>query len=155
MYAQIDEFPAQVLPGIVATQRINLFAHTNIHARKNDHLGINFGSSYYESINSPFMLWKFYLDVLCRIVFNVFFSLFVPGVDLDCRKYTVCSSKNCSNLKIRRVREVFCRELVVFCKTLSKVSCSTFDAYFIIDVFKGYKRGEDYFSPYLVIERNE
>lgn len=61
---QIDEFPIQVSQVIVAARRINLFAHTNIYLRKNDPFVVNFGSLYYESINSPFMFWKFYLDVL-------------------------------------------------------------------------------------------
>lgn len=158
---QIDEFPIQVSQVIVATRRINLFAHTNIYLRKNDRFGVNFGSLYYESINSPFMFWKFYLDVLlsCRTVSNVshrfVFPLLVSGIDLDCRKYTVCTSKNCSNSKIRKVKVVFHRELVVFYKNLSNALCSTFDPYFIIDIFKGHKRGKNYFSPYLVIERKE
>ena len=143
LYVQIDEFLVQVSQGVVAARWINLFAHTNIHARKNDPFGVNFGSLYYESINSPFILWKLYLDVLCRIVFNVSHRFVFPqlesGVNLDCRKHTICTSRNCWNLKICKVRAIFYRELVALCKYLCKATCSTFVPYFIIDVFKGYK----------------
>ena len=30
----------------------------------------NFGLIYYESVNSVFMLYKFHLEVLCRVSFN-------------------------------------------------------------------------------------
>lgn len=82
--------------------------------------------------------------MLCRIVFNVSHRFVFPqlesGVNLDCRKHTICTSKNCSNLKIYKAIAMFYRELVVLCKYLCKATCSTFDPYFIIDVFKEYKR---------------
>ena len=122
-------------------RRINLFVHTNI-AAINDPFGLNFGSLYYESINSPFLLWKAYLGILCRIVFNVsqrfVLPLIVTGIDAKCRDFTVCTSKNCLNLKISKVRATFFRELVAFCKKLPEVSCDNFDPNFIIDVFKKY-----------------
>ena len=58
-------------------------------------------------------------------------------------------------MKISKVRAIFFRELVAFCKKLCEVSCDNFDPNFIIDVFKKYKKGENYFSEYLGLERNE
>ena len=138
------------------TQKVAIFVHTNI-VMKNDEP--SFGGLYYESKNSLIMLWKFYLDILCRIVFNVsnrfIFPLLMSGIDLDCTDFTVCTFTNCSSLKKRKVKAIFFRELVLFCKTLSKFCCNNVDSCFIIDVFKRYKRGEDYFSAYLDIERSE
>ena len=83
----------------LAERKINLFLHTNIHARK-DVFGTNFGSLYCETINSPFMVWELYLDVLCRIIFNisdrVIFSLFTSGINGN------CTTSNCSQLKINK-----------------------------------------------------
>ena len=158
MFVEINQFPIQLSPGVAAARRINLFVHTNI-AATNDLFGLNFGSLYCESISSPFLLWKGYLDILCRIVFNVFqrfvLPLIVTGIDANCRDFTVCTSKNSLNLNISKVRTIFFRELVVFCKKLSQVSCDNFGPKFITDVFKKYKKGEDYFSKHLDIERNE
>ena len=46
---QIDEFLVQISQGVVAARWINLFVHTNIHARKNDPFGVNFGLLYYKA----------------------------------------------------------------------------------------------------------
>ena len=67
----------------------------------------------------------------------------------------MCTSKNCLNLKISKVRTIVLRELVVFWKKLSEVSCDNFDPKFIIDIFKKCKKGEDYFSKHLDFEGNE
>ena len=61
MSVQIIDFPIHLTRGILAARKKKLFVHTNIHAKK-DMLGTNFGSLYYGSINSPFMVWKLYLD---------------------------------------------------------------------------------------------
>ena len=73
LHVEIDKyFSVQLKSGIIVTKNVNLFAHTSINSRKNV-LGAdsNFGMLIYESINSPFLLWKFCLNVLYRIVFNV------------------------------------------------------------------------------------
>ena len=70
LFVEINQFPIRLSPGVVAARRINLFVHTNI-AAINDLFGLNFGSLYCESISSSFLLWKGYLDILCRIVLNV------------------------------------------------------------------------------------
>ena len=154
LFVHTNEFPNQLKQGIVMTQKVPLFVNTNIVV-KNDRL--NFGGLYYESINSPFMLWKFYLDILCWIVFNVshrfIFPLLMSGVDLNCRDFVICTSTNYSSLKKSKVKAIFFRELVLFCKKLSEFCCDNVDSYFIIDVFKRCKRGEDYFSAYLDIDR--
>ena len=80
----------------------------------------NFGILFYESMNSPFMIWKLYLDILCRVVFNVCDKSVLPvilsGVTDDCRRYTACTSKNYSNMKINKIKAIFFREIVFFAK---------------------------------------
>ena len=84
--------------------------------------------------------------MFCRIVFNVsnrfIFPLLVSGVDADCIEFTACSSTKCSNPEMNKVKAIFFKKLVFFCKKLS------------IDVFKRYKTNKDYFSDNLDIERN-
>ena len=66
----------------------------------------------------------------------------MSGIDVNRRDFTACTSANCSDLKKSKVKAIFFRDC-----------CNNVDTYFIIDVFKRYKRGEDYFSAYLDIGR--
>ena len=122
MSVQIIDFPIHLTRGILAARKKKLFVHTNIHAKK-DMLGTNFGSLYYGSINSPFMVWKLYLDELCRIVFNIsdrfIFPLLTSGINGNCRSATACTTSNCSQLKINKNKTIFFRALVLFCISLS------------------------------------
>ena len=99
--------------------------------------------------------WKFYLDILCRIVFNFgnshILSVLHSGIKLDCCKFTVCAEKNCTNIKKDRVTAIYYREIVTFCIRTAEVSCQNVNSLFIIDAFKNYKSVVDFFSCYLVI----
>ena len=156
LFVHINEFPDQLKQGITLVQKIPLFVHKNI-VMKNGSL--NFGGIYYESLSSPYLLWKFYLDVLCRIVFNVsrefIFPLLMSDLEGNCTSFTVCTSKNCLRLKKNKIKAIFFRELVKFCKKISEFCCKNVNSDFIIDVFKRYKRGEYYFSCYLDIENEK
>ena len=73
LYVPIEQFLISIRDGIVIAEKIHIFANTNALIYKDDPIGRskNFGFLYYESISSPFLLWKMYLDLLCRIVFNI------------------------------------------------------------------------------------
>ena len=63
----------------------------------------------------------------------------MPGIDLNCRNFTCCTTENCPGLGKVRIKVIFFRELVEFCKKLSEFCCENVNPDFIIDVFK--KRG--------------
>ena len=65
---EINRSPLQLSEGIVAAKKIYLFSHTNVVGSREDPFGVNLRGLYYESINSTFLLWKFYLCLLSRIV---------------------------------------------------------------------------------------
>ena len=168
MFVHISEFPNELRQGFILSQKVPLFVHTNIVVKNDRPLPIhtniamknersNFGGIHYESINSPFMLWKFYLDILSRVVFNVshefIFPLLMSGIDSNCWDFTVRTSKSCSHLKKSKIKAIFFRELVEFCENLSEFCCDNVDLCFIIDVFKKYEKGVDFFSTFLEIER--
>ena len=67
----MNHFPIQISEGIVLAKKIYLFAHTNIVSSREDPFGLNLGGFYYKSVTSSFLLWKAYLDILVRIVFNL------------------------------------------------------------------------------------
>ena len=67
----LDFFLVQLSYGIISGGHLHLFVHSSVMDRQKllaDNS--NFGILFYEFINSPFMLWKFFLDILPRIVFN-------------------------------------------------------------------------------------
>ena len=96
LFVHMNEFPDHLKQEITLTQKVPLFVHTNIVMKNNES---NFGALYYESVGSPFLVWHFYLNILCRIVFNVshefIFFLFMSGIDVSCRDFTTCTSANC------------------------------------------------------------
>ena len=67
---------------------------------------------------------------------------------MDFRKYIVCTSSNCPNLKISKVKAVFFSELVNLCRELQTFSCLSINHYFIIDVF-GTVKSQYFFGQYL------
>ena len=73
LFVPTEEFHTSIREGIVLAEKIYIFAHTNVFIDMDDPFGrsANFGSLYYESISSPFLLWKMYLDTICRIASNV------------------------------------------------------------------------------------
>ena len=130
--------------GIAVSKKIYLFAHSNIAAMSNVY-GLNFGVLYYESTESPFMVWKLYLDVLCRVVFNVsykhIYPLTVSGTESNCREFAVCTPKNCSGMKVNKIKVVFFRELVILRIVLAKISCLDVKVDFVNYIFNNYKKG--------------
>ena len=152
LYVLIEQFPIAIRDGIVTTEKNHIFAHTNALIYKDDPFGRskNFGFLYYESISSPFLLWKMYIDLLCRIVCNIsekfILSVLFSNIKCSCRNFTVCTDENCPSLKPNVIRTIFYKRLVEFCLCLVRASCKNVNADFIFDVFKNYKRGRDFFS---------
>ena len=58
-------------------------------------------------------------------------------------------------MKINKIKAIFFREIVCFCKRLAEFSSLSVNPQFINDVFITYKRGEDFFTKYLEIEKYE
>ena len=59
-------FVADDVPFFVHYHGIMYKAHDNNFENNNS----NFGVIYYESVNSVFVLYKFYLEVFCCVIFN-------------------------------------------------------------------------------------
>ena len=155
LYADIDKLFPLLREGIPVAKKIQIFAHANIFVKKN---GTNFGEFYYESATSPFTLWKFYLGVCCRIRFNVCEKFLLPdlvsGVSGNCRDFTACDIKNCSGMKVKKVKCIFNEDLAKFCCYFIQGLCDEVNPDFIHDVFNNY-RGVDFFSSYLEFDRYE
>ena len=119
LYVPIEQFHSSIREGIAIAEKIFIFAHTNIFIERHDPFGRSFGSLYYESISYPFLLWKMYLDTLCRIVFNASEKFVLPvlisSIRDTCRSFTACTAENCLGLKSKTIRVIFYKRLVKFC----------------------------------------
>ena len=64
LYAHINQFHPLIREGVLIAEKIHFFVYTNIFVDQIAPFGRsrNFGSLYYESISSPSLLWKMYLD---------------------------------------------------------------------------------------------
>ena len=68
----LDFFPVELTYDVISDEVVNLFVHSTMHDRQKRYSPNNFGTLFYEVISSPFILWKFYLDVLASIVLNYY-----------------------------------------------------------------------------------
>ena len=161
LFVPIEEFHPSIRERIVLAEKIYMFAHT-VFVDKDDPFGrsANFGSLYYESISSPFPLWKMYLDSICRIAFNVsekfLLLIFISIVWDNRRTATACTKENCSGLKRKVIKTFFYKRLVEFCLSISNDSCKSVNHSFIHDVYiEHIRKIELLFSCFLDIDRNE
>ena len=160
LYRHIEQFPPSIREGIVVAEKIYLFAHINAFIDKDDPFrkSKNFASLYYDSISSPFLLFKMYLDTLYRILFNIsetFILLaLLSSVRGSCRSFTACTSENFPGLKSRTVKAVSTKapRIVLY---LVRSSCKNVNPSFVQDVYNSYKRDRDFFSCFLEFDRNE
>ena len=71
LYVPIALFPQLLQEGIVLMEKIYFFVHFHSAFNvKRKQIVNNFGVLYYESISSPFLLCKTYLEILCTTVYN-------------------------------------------------------------------------------------
>ena len=106
-----ENFPVPLYCSVICYDKISLFFHSSREDAQKLYGPNNFGTLFYEFTSSPFMLWKFYLDVVVRIVLNQCNKFMPPALlsrtDTDeCRNSTVYNSKNCFGFKKVKIREI-------------------------------------------------
>ena len=91
----LDYFCVQLTHSVISNGVANLFLHSSVCDRQKLYSeNTSFGTIYYEVVSSPFILWKFYRDIMARILLNHCDKYIIPallsGLDTDdCRKATV------------------------------------------------------------------
>ena len=121
-----------------------MFVHCSISVRQKLYCSKgNFGTLFYEVIISTFMLWKFYLVTLARIVFNYCDKHIVPallsGIETDeCRNLTACSSMCYFELKKDKIIETVFISGVDLSQILANISCQAVKNHYMLEVFSTY-----------------
>ena len=124
----LEYFPVQLSNGVIAHVVVHLLVHSSVSDRQKLHgENTNFGILYYEVVSSLFILWKFYLDILARIVFNYcgkyIISALLSGLDTyDCRNINVCTPIRCFGLKNNKIIEIVFISGICLLKKLAKIS---------------------------------
>ena len=156
LYIQTEKFIPSLQGEIDRCEKINIDVHTNIFLDKDDPPGVIF---HYESISSPFLIWKMYLDIFCTIAFNVsekfLLSVFISSVRGFCRNFTICTNKICPGLKTKVIKVMFYKTVVEFCLYLSCASCELVNSDFTHNVYKTYQKERDLLNCFLEFGRNE
>ena len=117
----------------------------------------NSGAPYYESVNSSFMLYKFYLEVLCRVIFNNVLKKVLPIVlsDFDTntfsawKKRSFCRRNFCTGTERKKIISIVIKETAYFSLHILKLNNDCINVDFVSQIFNGYKKGEDYTSQKL------
>lgn len=94
------------------------------------------GTLFYEFINYLFLLQKFYLDTLAKIVLNVCDKIILPmllsDIETDCQKYTVCTPTNCTPLRTDQIKFILFKEAVNLTQRLAQISSIFVNPYYIM-----------------------
>ena len=120
MYVSLNQFHPSIRESIVSASKIFFFFAHKDDLRESAKRNIEV--LYYECMSSPFLLFKMYLDTLCKTVFNITdkdnLLIIFSAVKSTWRDFMECSVENCSGLKKRKLRLFFLRDLLNFVFTL-------------------------------------
>ena len=141
---------------VLYVSEVHLFIHTNFSKDpQRPYSKNNFGVLYYEVVSSPFLLFKSYLDIIDRVIFNLCEKNLLPVLMKDRKKMYRRPYKNYSrNKKVNKLKEnvfLFACKLI---KWLTIVTCQRANPNVFIEVFKNYKPNIDYRNPHLSIDRH-
>ena len=126
-------FPAPIFHTVTYNSEIQLFVHVRFGPdRQRPYSKHNYCVLYYEMI-SPFIILKFYLDIIGRIILNQCDKYLLPALFENENKHQ-------------------CREFKLI-KGLVATSSQAIDHLTIRYCFDTYTLGKHYFNPYLSIDR--
>ena len=143
-----DLFPSAITENITLENAVFLFVHyygiiCSCRDRNFDNNYGNFGVLYYECTSSSLMLDKFYLEVLCRIIFNSVTNKILPKLLFDydannfqnCQQRTICNKKLCPPVEIRKITSTGIKETAYFCLHILKLNQPCININFIKHIF--------------------
>lgn len=159
-----DFFPDAITKDVLLTTVEPLFVHYHDIVHSNKHKDIlknhnkNIRFFYCNYVSNSFMLYKFYLEILCRIIFNNIDKKVLPKLKSDfdannsysCRQVTICDKKICSSVKKNKITYV----VMLLCLDIVESSKSSTDTSFIKHIFEVHKKGVDYSSQNIDIDNN-
>ena len=103
------------------------------------------------------MLYKFYLEVLCRVIFNNVLKKILPVVlsDFDTntfsawKKRSFCGRNFCAGTERKKRISIVIKETAYFSLHILKLNNGCINVDFVSQIFNRYKKGVDYTSQKL------
>ena len=144
--------------GVVYNSSISLFVHVEFGPdRERPYSANNYGVLYYEVINSPFMIFKAYLDILGKIILNQCDKYLLPALFAnqnfrECGRSTTFVS-NCFSMKMKQIRRRTLIFEVKLIKLLAVQAAQVVNSRFIRECYYTYNLWDHYHNPYLSIDR--
>ena len=141
-------FPSALTENICLENDVPMFVHYHdiINPSMDKNLDNNYGSFgviYCESVNSSFMLYKFYLEGLCRGALLSYSA---------CRKRSFCNRNFCAGTERKKIICIVIKETACFSLCILKLNNDCINIDFVNQIFNGYKKGVDYTSQNFDIE---
>lgn len=141
-------FPILLRSSVLYVSEVHSFIHTNFGKdRQRPYSEDNSGTFYYEGVTSPFILFKSYLDIIGRLIFN-FCDKNLLSVLFKDRRF--CRSRIKAVNKIKENVFLFACKLI---KRLVVSMCQSVNPNAAYEVYENYKFCVDYYNPYLSIDR--
>ena len=142
-------FPKLLSNSVTYNDPVPLLVHVHFGPDKQKPYENNFGVLNYEVINSPFILFKFYLDVRGRIFLNQCTKYLLPRVFEnenvnECRNSKLCVHRNCFVMKKCRITHNIFVFAVKFIKHLVSISCQSVNPFPIKNCYDVYTLGKHY-----------
>ena len=124
--------------------KIYFFGHFHsTFSGKRKQIENKFGALYYESICGPFLLYKTYLKILCRTVYNFVDKkislLFINNGFRLCRNKTICDQRLCEGSRKNKNKFIIYLETTDFCLRIVEISCMFIDPHLFLKVMKTVK----------------
>ena len=149
-------FPFNLNTTVSYLRQISLFIHVRFGKDKQRlYSQKNYGVLHLEEITSPFLLFKNYLDIIGKVIFNQCDKYLLPalfeGDHSAC--YGDCCIFSADSKKKRKLKENIYLNAVKLIRRLVVSTCQTSNAYFFIECFRTYEPNVHYSNSYLSIDR--
>ena len=124
-------FPLNITSTVVYVPQVSLFVHVRFGKRNQRcHSKKNYGILGYEEISSPFLLFKHYIDIIGRIVFNSCNKYLLPALfegedhSMCFDRYNVFSATSCFSEK-KKKRKIKVKVYLFAVKLIRRMVIST------------------------------
>ena len=151
-------FPLRLNSTVVYVPEVSLFVHMRFgRDKQRPYSKRNFGVLQYEKITSPFLLFKHYLEILGRVIFNHCDKYLLPALWIKnhtacCGKWKTFAADSVFSEKKRKLKEVVYLSAIKLIRRLVIPSSQTTNPYSFVECLNTYLPNVHYKNSYLSID---
>ena len=95
----------------------------------------NLAVYYIKYISSPFLVYNMYMELMCRIAYNIadkeILPPFISELRACCRSFTACDHRRCGNGRKNRLEYILFKGVTIFCLCIIEVTYDRVDPSFV------------------------